>query len=74
MFQDSPIYDRLVAERGDVPAGVRREADRLRREVEAVMPPLRPPGVPGAVLPPPPAPAPSSQWQRVHQLPGAGVP
>ncbi|RMB80011.1 hypothetical protein [Streptomyces shenzhenensis] len=72
MFQDSPIYDRLVAERGDVPAGVRREADRLRREVEAVMLPLRPPGVPGAVLPPPPAP--SSQWQRVHQLPGAGVP
>ncbi|MER6530447.1 hypothetical protein [Streptomyces sp. NPDC001508] len=65
MFQDSPIYDRLVAERGDVPAGVREEADRLRREVEAVMLPLR---SPGAALPPPAAPP--SQWQRVHPLPG----
>ncbi|MFI5687956.1 hypothetical protein [Streptomyces sp. NPDC051636] len=73
MFQDSPIYDRLVAERGDVPAGVRREADRLRRELEVVMLPLRSHGhAPGAALPPPTAPAPA--WQRVPQLPGAGSP
>ncbi|MGW3954706.1 hypothetical protein ACWEKM_28085 [Streptomyces sp. NPDC004752] len=72
MFQDSPIYDRLVAERGDIPARVRSEADRLRREVEAVMLPLRSPGPPGAALPPPPAPP--SQWQRGHPLPGTGAP
>ncbi|MFJ8790718.1 hypothetical protein [Streptomyces sp. NPDC102462] len=68
MFQDSPIYDRLVAERGDVPAGVREEADRLRREVEAVMLPLRSRRAPSAALPSPAAPP--SQWQRVHPLPG----
>ncbi|MFE9611577.1 hypothetical protein [Streptomyces sp. NPDC006012] len=72
MFQDSPIYDRLVAERGDVPAGVRREADRLRREVEAVIPPPRSPGVPGGLPAAPPGQP--GQWQRVHQLPGAGAP
>ncbi|CAM5734620.1 hypothetical protein [Streptomyces fumanus] len=44
MFQDSPIYDRLIAERGDVPALVRGEAERLRRELEVVMRPLRPSG------------------------------
>lgn len=49
MFQDSPIYDRLVAERGDVPAVARREAERVRRELEYVMRPFQP-------LMPPPAP------------------
>ncbi|MFF3964266.1 hypothetical protein ACFYZI_22245 [Streptomyces griseorubiginosus] len=41
MFQDSPIYDRLVAERGDVPALTRREAERVRRELEYVMRPYQ---------------------------------
>ncbi|MEU3986271.1 hypothetical protein AB0F77_40500 [Streptomyces sp. NPDC026672] len=80
MFQDSPIYDRLVAERGDIPAGVRREADRLLREVEMVMMPLRTlgrgPGVPGVSgVPAAPVPPPAGQtpeWQRVRGLPGQG--
>ncbi|GGJ26889.1 hypothetical protein [Streptomyces brasiliensis] len=72
MFQDSPIYDRLVAERGDIPAGVRREADRLHREVEMVMMPLRSLGrAPGAQLPPPVGPV--AEWQRVPLPPGGGV-
>ncbi|MER5914008.1 hypothetical protein ABT124_26895 [Streptomyces sp. NPDC001982] len=72
MFQDSPIYDRLVAERGDIPAGVRREADRLLREVEMVMLPLRSLGrAPGAPLPPPAGPP--ANWQRVPPLPGTGT-
>ena len=37
MFQDSPIYDRLVAERGDVPTQARREAERVSRELEYAM-------------------------------------
>lgn len=37
MFQETPIYSRLVAERGDIPQQVRREADRLRRDLEQVM-------------------------------------
>ncbi|MET8948867.1 hypothetical protein ABZX30_36480 [Streptomyces sp. NPDC004542] len=72
MFQDSPIYDRLVAERGDIPAGVRQEAERLRRELEVVMLPLRSQGhVSGLGLPPAAAPAPA--WERMPQLPGAGT-
>ncbi|WP_345617950.1 hypothetical protein [Streptomyces ziwulingensis] len=62
MFQDSPIYDRLVAEHGDVPAVVRREAERVSRELEVVMRPLlssghRPP-------------SPGNGWQRTALLPG----
>ncbi|NEB03652.1 hypothetical protein [Streptomyces sp. SID13726] len=63
MFQDSPIYDRLVAERGDVPAQTRREAERVRRELEYVMRPLQ------SLMPPPvpdrPAPQghPGQGWQ-----------
>ncbi|MEU6356570.1 hypothetical protein ABZ896_45910 [Streptomyces sp. NPDC047072] len=60
MFQDSPIYDRLVAERGDVPTQARREAERVRRELEYVMRPFQP-------LMPPPAPerpmSPGNGWQ-----------
>ena len=61
MFQDSPIYDRLVAERGDVPALARREAERVRRELEYVMRPYQ------SLMPPPPAPerphSPGQGWQ-----------
>ncbi|MFE6287039.1 hypothetical protein [Streptomyces sp. NPDC057877] len=68
MFQDSPIYDRLVAERGDVPAHVRSEAERVGRELELVMRPLRTPGhhPPG----PDRQPAPGAGWQRQGMLPG----
>lgn len=34
---DAPIYDRLVQERGDVPAEVRQTAERTLREVERAM-------------------------------------
>ncbi|WSW80108.1 hypothetical protein OG390_03120 [Streptomyces sp. NBC_00996] len=62
MFEDVPIYRRLVAERGDIPAQVRGEAERIRDDLQRVMRPLqdsyftagRPTGAPaGPALPPP---------------------
>ncbi|WP_217206877.1 hypothetical protein [Streptomyces sp. AC550_RSS872] len=71
MFQDSPIYDRLIAERGDIPLQVRREAERVSREVEFAMQPLLqsgqsllPPAGPGRPTPPAPT------WQRSALPPG----
>ncbi|GCB43416.1 hypothetical protein [Streptomyces sp. NL15-2K] len=66
MFQDSPIYDRLVAEHGDVPTQTRREAERVSRELEYVMRPLQShaPGLPADR----PA-SPGAGWQRAA-LPG----
>jgi hypothetical protein len=67
VFQDSPIYDRLVAERGDVPTQARREAERVTRELEYAMRPLQ-------ALAPAPAPeraaSPGAGWQRAALLPG----
>ncbi|WP_328498933.1 hypothetical protein OHS59_43915 [Streptomyces sp. NBC_00414] len=37
MFQETPIYSRLVAERGDIPQQVRGEAERVRRDLEQIM-------------------------------------
>ncbi|MEU6772413.1 hypothetical protein [Streptomyces sp. NPDC046759] len=37
MFQDAPIYHKLVAERGDVPAQVRDAAEGIHRRLEGVM-------------------------------------
>ncbi|KUL62419.1 hypothetical protein [Streptomyces sp. NRRL S-1521] len=37
MFQQTPIYDRLVAERGDIPLQVRGEADRIHRDLAQVL-------------------------------------
>ncbi|MEH0475072.1 hypothetical protein QA943_40750 [Streptomyces sp. B21-097] len=37
MFQETPIYSRLVAECGDIPQQVRGEAERIRRDLEQVM-------------------------------------
>lgn len=31
LFPETPIYSRLIAERGDIPARARDEADRLHR-------------------------------------------
>ncbi|MCF2126548.1 hypothetical protein L1I79_08810 [Strepomyces sp. STD 3.1] len=67
MFQDSPIYDRLVAERGDVPEQVRRDAERVSRELEVVMRPLHAPGhLPGTGR----QASPGAGWQRTALLPG----
>ena len=67
MFQDSPIYDRLIAEKGDVPAQVRREAERVSRELELVMRPAQSPGYgPGLDRPQ----SPGNGWQRTALLPG----
>jgi hypothetical protein len=68
VFQDSPIYDRLIAECGDVPAQVRREAERVNRELESVMRPLQSPGY-GSGLDRPQQ-APGNGWQRAALLPG----
>ncbi|MFF7333863.1 hypothetical protein [Streptomyces sp. NPDC008150] len=67
MFQDSPIYDRLVAECGDVPAQVRREAERVSRELELVLRPLR--SLDHGAAPERPA-SPGNGWQRTALLPG----
>ncbi|MBC9729331.1 hypothetical protein [Streptomyces sp. TRM68367] len=67
MFQDSPIYDRLVAERGDVPTQARQEAERVSRELEIAIRPLRSPGLPPAGERPP---SPGNGWQRAGMLPG----
>ncbi|MER6526386.1 hypothetical protein [Streptomyces sp. NPDC001508] len=37
MFQETPIFSRLIAERGDVPAQVRGEAERIRRDMARVL-------------------------------------
>ncbi|MDQ0791463.1 hypothetical protein QFZ63_000525 [Streptomyces sp. B3I7] len=39
MFQQTPVYDRLVAERGDIPVQVRGEADRIHRDLAQVLRP-----------------------------------
>lgn len=67
MFQDSPIYDRLIAERGDIPLQVRREAERVSRDLQFVMQPGPPLGhAPAPVRQTPPAPT----WQRSALPPG----
>ena len=48
MFPETPVYDRLVAERGNIPALVRGEADRLHRQLAQVLPPAAD-GRPGPV-------------------------
>ncbi|MFC3577724.1 hypothetical protein ACFOZ0_31575 [Streptomyces yaanensis] len=40
MFQDAPIYQQLIKERGDVPAQVRGEAERILRDLSRVVGPL----------------------------------
>ncbi|MFD6288807.1 hypothetical protein [Streptomyces sp. NPDC060205] len=58
MFQETPIYSRLVAERGDIVQQVRGEADRVRRDLEQVMRassglgPLSRPVLPGGAVSP----------------------
>ncbi|MFF5553994.1 hypothetical protein [Streptomyces olivaceoviridis] len=47
MFHDTPIYSRLIAERGDVPAQVRSEADRIHRHLAQTMHLPAPQGAPG---------------------------
>jgi hypothetical protein len=37
VFQQTPVYDRLVAERGDVPVQVRGKADRIHRDLAQVL-------------------------------------
>ncbi|WP_155056353.1 hypothetical protein [Streptomyces blattellae] len=74
MFQDSPIYDRLVAERGDVPLQARSEAERVSRELEFAMRPLQSHGhghghghTPGLEQRPS---HPGAGWQRAALPPG----
>lgn len=37
VFQQTPVYDRRVAERGDAPVQVRGEADRIHRDLAQVL-------------------------------------
>lgn len=73
MFQDSPIYDRLVAERGDVPAQARSEAERVTRELEHVMRPFQssPLGSLGQPSGPERPAQPGAGWQRTALMPGS---
>ncbi|MFF9347129.1 hypothetical protein [Streptomyces sp. NPDC014734] len=41
MFEQAPIYARLVEEQGDVPAQVRQEAERIEDDLRRTMQPLR---------------------------------
>jgi hypothetical protein len=45
VFQETPIYTRLVTERGDVPAQVRSEAQRIHRDLARMIAPGPPPAV-----------------------------
>lgn len=38
-MQEAPIYDRLIAELGDVPTEVRQEAERTLRDLDRVIRP-----------------------------------
>ncbi|MFB7334574.1 hypothetical protein FNH09_13320 [Streptomyces adustus] len=67
MFHDSPIYDRLIAERGDVPGQVRREAERVSRELEIVLRPTQALGYPETASR---ASSPGAGWQRTALMPG----
>ncbi|MEU2182478.1 hypothetical protein [Streptomyces thermolilacinus] len=40
MSSQTPVYDRLVAERGDIPVQVRGEADRINRQLAQVLHPV----------------------------------
>ncbi|MER5598446.1 hypothetical protein [Streptomyces sp. NPDC002265] len=68
MFHDSPIYDRLIAERGDVPGQVRREAERVSRELEIVLRPTQALG--GYPETASRASSPGAGWQRTALMPG----
>ena len=46
VFTETPIYSRLIAERGDIPARARDEADRLHRLQERVFSSTSDPGRP----------------------------
>ncbi|MFE0821630.1 hypothetical protein ACFW4M_01000 [Streptomyces sp. NPDC058794] len=54
MFQQTPVYDRLVAERGDIPVQVRGEADRIHRDLAQVLhqAAANPPSAPQSVFEP----------------------
>ncbi|MFF4957541.1 hypothetical protein [Streptomyces sp. NPDC001222] len=69
MFQDAPIYHRLVAERGDVPARVRDAAESIRRELEGVMRTGQPPGPSRPDLF-----TPASQGRQTSALPPGSLP
>ena len=59
MFSQTPVYDRLVAERGDVPVQGLGEAERIHRQLAQVLPqtPTSQPSAPQSVFEPrlPPA-------------------
>ncbi|MFB7915408.1 hypothetical protein [Streptomyces sp. NPDC056061] len=41
MFEQAPIYARLVEEQGDVPTQVRQEAERIEDDLRRTMQPLQ---------------------------------
>ncbi|WP_166020161.1 MULTISPECIES: hypothetical protein [Streptomyces] len=56
MFQETPIYNRLVAERGDIPVQVRGEAERIHRSLTPL-------------LGPPPSSGPAPAWHPQGGVP-----
>lgn len=67
MFQQTPVYDRLVAERGDIPVQVREEADRIRRDLAEVLPevPIAQPSAPQDLFAPEVSPTPDEDTTPV---------
>ncbi len=48
MFPDTPIFNLLVQEKGNVPDEVRGAAQRIERDLQLVIPSIRPPVNAGA--------------------------
>jgi hypothetical protein len=51
VFQETPIYVRLVTERGDVPSEVRREAEQIHRDLARYITPAQQPNPPAQYRP-----------------------
>lgn len=69
MFHENPIYHRLIAERGDIPAQVRGEAQRLQFTLECLIHPAPQADSPSHRAAAPPHPCPPQITSPVSLLP-----
>ncbi|MCX4681305.1 hypothetical protein OG413_45190 [Streptomyces sp. NBC_01433] len=77
MFPETPIYSRLIAERGDIPALARDEADRMDRLQEQIFSRssipgrLQDAGQQGSIFGTAPAPSRTPPFSRLGNRPAA---